>query len=499
VTSPYAILSATCARVVVASVLFLGALAQVPEATALDKCGYIDKSGKMVVSPKYKIGEDFQGRYAAVVEFSQKDPFELREEKQWTIIDNKGNPHYSTVDFWLHAAGTGNLFKKNEGSFYDVTTGRELKAGVKHCTKFGEGFAVAESISGRCQTIDTSGKVLGLLARNLVLGEAASISAPCNGLHPVKDSKSGRWGYANRQGKLVIPAKYKWAQPFSEGLASVSNGQFFAQSYPTGYINTSGKLVIGMKFETANEFKEGLASVEDKKGHRFFINKQGKVAIALGHQTTYAGDFCEGLAAVSEYSRHIPENKYDILGRHIWGFIDKTGKVVIAPQFKWKGFGLAPQFSEGLCAVSTDARKGCYFFGFINRAGKFVIPPKFKSANNFAHGRASVVIGSYDFSPEEWKLAGKSDFGRADLLENFVLDHELIGLDSQQVKEFFGAPDTRNGNLLVYRILTGCSYFGTNSLELELRNNRIAQYRISGRHAMNEWITTAGQFPSTRY
>jgi hypothetical protein len=49
-----------------------------------------------------------------------------------------------------------------------------------------------------------------------------------------------------------------------------------------------------------------------------------------------------------------------------FGFIDRSGKVVIEPQFDW-----VEDFSEGLALVSSNGTKG-----FIDKAGKWVLVPK---------------------------------------------------------------------------------------------------------------------------
>lgn len=67
-------------------------------------------------------------------------------------------------------------------------------------------------------------------------------------------------------------------------------------------------------------------------------------------QWKYLGEFKDGLARV----RDANEN---------WGFIDKTGKVVIS--CKWKN---AHNFSDGLAAVQDVQGK----WGYINKTGKVV-------------------------------------------------------------------------------------------------------------------------------
>ena len=65
------------------------------------------------------------------------------------------------------------------------------------------------------------------------------------------------------------------------------------------------------------------------------------------------------------------------------GFIDKTGKYVIEPQF-WA----ACNFYDGLAKVKTFQNKT----GYIDRTGRFVIPPRFDGAEyKFSEGLAYVV------------------------------------------------------------------------------------------------------------
>jgi hypothetical protein len=66
-----------------------------------------------------------------------------------------------------------------------------------------------------------------------------------------------------------------------------------------------------------------------------------------------------------------------------WGYIDKTGKVAIKPQF-----GGTDQFSEGLAAVEVGDT-----WGYIDKTGKIVINPQFDYANQFSDGLAAVYIG----------------------------------------------------------------------------------------------------------
>jgi hypothetical protein len=65
------------------------------------------------------------------------------------------------------------------------------------------------------------------------------------------------------------------------------------------------------------------------------------------------------------------------------GYIDRSGKMVIPPQFQDAGL-----FQEGRARVQIDFK-----WGFIDETGKVVIPPQFETAQNFSEGLACVWTG----------------------------------------------------------------------------------------------------------
>jgi len=95
-----------------------------------------------------------------------------------------------------------------------------------------------------------------------------------------------------------------------------------------------------------------------------FIDKSGKVVIEP--QFDRAGSFSEGFAWVKKDDK--------------WGFTDKNGKVVIGPQFDLVG-----DFSEGLALVKIG-----FIWGYIDKNGKVVIEPQFNTVRDFSEGVACV-------------------------------------------------------------------------------------------------------------
>ena len=177
---------------------------------------------------------------------------------------------------------------------------------------------------------------------------------------PVKDEITGKWGFADSTGKVIVAFKYEEATDFKEGLAKVKlNGK-------TGFINDCGKEVIPLIYDVCDVFNEELAAVK-KTGEGFgFIDKTGNTVIPLKYDVAFP--FSEGLAKVT-------------LDRK-WGYIDKIGKEIVPLEYD-----AIRDFSEGLAMVCSNGK--C---GFVDKTGKEVIPLKYGGAGGFSEGLAKVSL-----------------------------------------------------------------------------------------------------------
>ena len=84
-----------------------------------------------------------------------------------------------------------------------------------------------------------------------------------------------------------------------------------------------------------------------------------------------------------------------------WGYIDKTGKYVITPQFDEAG-----AFADGLAKVRIGQQSG-----YIDAAGHFAIKPQYDNAGEFCEGLAGVVV--------------KGKCGYVDMTGTFVIPPQL--------------------------------------------------------------------------
>ena len=149
-------------------------------------------------------------------------------------------------------------------------------------------------------------------------------------------------GAIDWEGNTVIPFLYNSVEPFSEGLAAVSdkNG--------TGFVNRNGEVVVPTQYEEAESFSDGLAVVKKTDGTYAYIDKTGKIAIDASQYSSVL-PFYEGLAMVRSRNTHKA------------GFIDKTGKEVISCQYKWVGY-----FRNGVTYASDEEGKNW----LIDKTGK---------------------------------------------------------------------------------------------------------------------------------
>jgi len=135
-----------------------------------------------------------------------------------------------------------------------------------------------------------------------------------------------------------------------------------------------------LDYELVKGFRE-LAAVRNNFDEKKwgFIDKTGKVVIPVelydGHTESSLPRiqyiFSEGLSAILKDGK--------------CGYMDQTGSIVISPEYEY-----ACRFSEGLAGVRKDGK-----WGFIDKTGKTIIPFEYDCANPvnemlFSEGLAAV-------------------------------------------------------------------------------------------------------------
>ncbi len=212
----------------------------------------------------------------------------------------------------------------------------------------------------------------------------------------VATDESGKKGYADKDGNIVIPCQFSSACQFSEGIACVRvDGR-------SGYINTKGEYVIPLQFHLSSSgCHDGLVQA-DVEGKKFgYMDKTGKYVINPIYDN--ARRFSEGFAAVKTNGKW---GYIDTKGKQItdfifdevqefseglaavkigekWGYINAKGETVIQLQFDytWK-------FSENMSYVKVGNK-----YGFIDKEGSYIANPIYDSAKSFSEGFAPVKVG----------------------------------------------------------------------------------------------------------
>lgn len=260
-------------------------------------------------------------------------------------------------------------------------------------------------------------KVMLISINDEVLNEFDSIMpAFSNGLIPVKIK--GAWGYANKQGEVVINPDYEDTYPFYGKIAAVSiDGKF-------GFIDLEGNVIVEPQYQAVVVSSEGLCTVI-KNGLVGFVDESGNEVIKCqftipNNIFSQAYKFTDGLAAVyiddgyaliDKKGNIVSEDIVDsiVAGRKLsndgmikfmkdgkYGFINaKDGKTAINALYDY-----AEDFSNGLSCIELEGKWGC-----INKEGNYVIEPAFDYIGGFSEGAAHVMIDEkYGFIDESGKI-----------------------------------------------------------------------------------------------
>lgn len=221
--------------------------------------------------------------------------------------------------------------------------------------------------------------------------------------------------------KIQLGAEVYGVEEFSDGVAKVR-----LAGSKSVFINTQGNQLFSFKSNPELKFHDGLALAfytQDGKKVYGMLNKEGKYIRTFPYVTEVT-DFVEGIAALKYVFTNQPNrltcivyidtkgdraldsayfvgneqktlremrpfrenlSAYYDYEKDKWGYMDRHGKVVIAPRFIQ-----ALDFSEGLAGVSVDV-DGAEKWGYINTSGEFAIQPIFSYAvGSFSSGLAPV-------------------------------------------------------------------------------------------------------------
>ena len=351
------------------------------------KCGYVDASGKMVINPQYDNAEAFNARLGLAPVFVGG---------KWGLIDREGkyviNPQFDLLEITndnrtIKISQSGKFGTIDESGkfiinpqFADLfnfdSNGRAIAKVGGHFEEKIEGYGArsASEVGAKYGVIDSTGKYL-------VPPEFDFIQAGNGGnaeqaidlfVGPLLITQNGKYGFADSSGKIIIQPQFSRASPFSEsGYAAAAIGQ----ADPEGLSNLRQRNVTS----AVASLRRGLSSVlagdvyQGDDGTLTFTLSNPINATVVSNWISQNLPDVWRLEAIS-YGVFSLSQQIETPTKDIFGYIDRTGKFTISPQYS-----VAGDFSgAGLAVVQVGTK-----YGFIDTKGKIVINPQYYSASQF--------------------------------------------------------------------------------------------------------------------
>jgi hypothetical protein len=347
--------------------------------------GYMDNQGNVVIWPRYQYVEQFsEGR--AIARTGQKFGF-INPEGRYIIKPDfdaafsfnnglavaEANGKYGIID------STGKYVIQPTFAFlWELEDGR--------FGFYNEGYTEEEK-----PKYGITDKYGNILYQPGEYTQAQAISDFSDGMAAVQDPETNCWGFIDEKGTLVIPYQFEdkynheslFDNPylkFQDGLACVGigenqselidkKGNVIVDSFPmydmyyTEYYGAFGSepTLIPDYNNQYGYCGEGLHWMEKTPGMLTFFDNKGNVKFTV--KGNIAGKFSEGLCSIGTGIAH-----YEIYHQHgKYGYIDKTGKLVIDYQYQY-----VSEFVNGVASFNTNGGGG---WGYIDKSGRLLWSP----------------------------------------------------------------------------------------------------------------------------
>ncbi len=397
--------------------------------------------------------------------------FKIMSSKGVGVVDARGyeiiKPYYVDV-FISPEDGPVEMFVRkravpwqSEPLFDLINTRCETikQDGYGDCVGFREGVAVIkDSSSIRC--IDRYRDKLFEI-RDDSLRTSGFQSLFHDGL--LRISSSHGYYYVSKRGKKVTDT-YEWAGEFHNNRAVVGRERILStKGNIYGVIDKEGMWKVRPKYDDISDFSRGLAAVclNGKKG---FIDINGNVVIPLVWDTVTS--FGTGGLAFARAN-------YPMVSC----MIDASGKQQLMLPLECQ---YARSFSENMLAA-----KGEQGWGYIDREGKWVIAPEYDEIGDFSDGVAPVCKGEkWSFIDSEGKEVMDvegclhiSDKGLA-YTSDAIYDYRQVksfARDASGPARYTSTLINDLNDVLVYRLINAC---GAPGHDYYFRNNPNVEYSI---------------------
>ena len=322
--------------------------------------GFVDRSGKEVIPPKYDNFDLKEGKYynyyyfengLVKAELNDKYGFINKEGKEVIPVIYRKVGEFSEGMVCVNNYGLDGFPESQRGKwgYYDLDGNKVIDFRFSEARNFSDGYAYVEK------------------------GESK--------------------GFIDRTGKVVIPftEKYKRISDFIDGIAIARNAEAW------GFIDKKGQAVLPFEFTDINAGngyvalqKDNKYGVVDKNGKTIIPFKYNRLFFELGGfmSNDKVTDFIVsmesdkwGLIRLSD-GKQITSNKYDFISSFYdhdlttfrmgdkWGVLDRDGRELLPAQYD-----VIKYYADaGFLAVSYNKK-----WGIVNKFGGIVIPVKYES------------------------------------------------------------------------------------------------------------------------
>ena len=305
----------------------------------------------------------------------------------WGYIDRKGVEVIKPKYDWTHPFHEGLAAVKvgEKWGFVDARGTLVIPARYKAVGRFSEGLAAVQD-DALWGFIGTDGEYR-IRPRFDAAGEfRGGLAAACE---PVKEGLKRFYGCIDRSGAFVLKPQFDYVAAYQEGLAA------FSRDDKWGFIDRTGKVVVEPIYGRFAQFHEGRARVglqtraRGGKNSGRTVTRSAFIAPDGRELTPFQPDYDTGLEIDSN-------GTLSALEIHPSGDETRVGTIDFDR--------LQPQ--HGLYRVSTPQtlRTMTYHkYGFVDRTGRVVIPPTLESVGDFHEGLAAYATGL------DWDLVERSN------------------------------------------------------------------------------------------
>ena len=323
------------------------------------KFGFINRSGKVVVPPKYDaVGQEHEGRIS------------VYEGSHAGYIDLSGKvvvpPQYDSADDFkesreiVRVGSKASLIDPN-GTVIGELPHRPLGAfhqGLLRVQASGQVDSNGKKLPTLYGYVDRQAKIV-IPPQFMPAGEFPDDPAnlPVAGLPK-------EWVYLDRTGKIVIRISQG---VHLENPDSFVNGRLrMKDGFTWGYKDATGAWAIPPKYNDAENFQDGIARVQE--GDKWIlIDVHGKTVPRDRKKIHVIGPYSEGLALATDNG--------------LLGWVDSDERLA----FQMRKYQKAFAFSSGLARFQLDD-----LYGYLDKSGKMAIQNQFEDAGDFDHGLARV-------------------------------------------------------------------------------------------------------------